>query len=93
VEAGHRWPTREWVEQADRVLGSSGTLLAAWDTGESARASNGQLRELLKQSERESKLLLAIEPDGVDLDDLNESVVDWPLRTWLALQNRCWNRG
>ena len=76
VEASRRWPPREWVEQVERVLGSNASLLQAWDRGECVRAANQELRDLLRQSERESKLLLAIEPDAVDLDGLNDAVVD-----------------
>src|SRR3954451_23988146 len=61
VEAGRRWPAREWVEQVERVLGLNASLLQAWDRGECARVANQELRDLLRQSERESKLLLAIE--------------------------------
>lgn len=76
VEAGRRWPSREWVEHAGRELHADGGLLAAWERGEKARASDEELRDLVQQSERESRLLLAIEPDAADLDTLNESVAE-----------------
>lgn len=76
VEFGRRWPAREWVEQVERVLGLNANLLPAWDRGECARVANQELRDLLRQSERESKLLLAIQPDATDLDGLNEAVAD-----------------
>lgn len=75
-EAGRRWPSREWVEQAERILQSGDDLLSEWERGERVRVSEDELRKLLKRSERESKLLLAVQPDAVDLDRLNESVAD-----------------
>lgn len=76
VEAGRRWPSRDWVEHAERILQSGDDLLSEWERGERVRAAEDKLRKLLKQSERESKLLLAVQPDAVDLDILNESVAD-----------------
>ncbi|MCA1703384.1 MAG: helix-turn-helix transcriptional regulator [Actinobacteria bacterium] len=76
VEAGRRWPAREWVERVERILQSSGRLLLEWEQGERARAVEDESRELLKQSERESELLLAAQPDAVELDRLDESVAD-----------------
>jgi len=76
VEAGRRWPDRGWAEQVERVLLTDGRLIAEWERGEQARADEASLTNLIKQSERESRLLLAVQPDGVDLDFLNESVAD-----------------
>jgi hypothetical protein len=57
-------------------LKSDGSLLSEWERGERARVAENESRNLLKQSERESHLLLATQPDAVGLDKLNESVSD-----------------
>lgn len=74
VEAGRRWPSREWVEQADRVLGAGYRLAEAWDAAERERGHAAETEALLKDAERETQLLLASQPDAVELDRINESV-------------------
>lgn len=73
VEAGRRWPAREWVDQVEIVLDAGGLLLPAWDQANQERGSDAELRYLLKESERESELLIASQPDAVDLDQISES--------------------
>ena len=73
VEAGRRWPSREWVEQAELALNSAGTLVPAWHTGDNERNNDASTRHLLTEAERESQLLIAIQPDAVDMDRLSES--------------------
>lgn len=74
VEGGRRWPSREWVEQADRVLGAGYRLVDAWDVAERERGQVAETEALLKDVERETQLLLASQPDAVELDRINESV-------------------
>ncbi|HEY9418419.1 MAG TPA: helix-turn-helix transcriptional regulator [Pseudonocardia sp.] len=73
VEAGRRWPAREWVDQVEIVLDAGGLLLPAWDRANQERGSDAELRQLLKDSERESELLIAAQPDAVELDRIGES--------------------
>jgi ribosome-binding protein aMBF1 (putative translation factor) len=43
VEKGQRWPTHEFAEGCDRVLGTGGALLALWPAVEAQRlASDGR---------------------------------------------------
>lgn len=76
VEAGRRWPARSWVEQVERECGAIGELVPAWDRIERQRSSDGAIRSILTKSVRESELLLASEPDAVDLDRMQQSVAD-----------------
>lgn len=76
VEAGRRWPSREWVEQADRVLGAGYTLVDAWDAAERERGTAAETTALLNDVNRETQLLLASRPDAVDLDQINERVTE-----------------
>jgi transcriptional regulator with XRE-family HTH domain len=73
VEAGRRWPPREWVEQAERLLDSVGVFAPIWDQIDSERATDAEARRLLAESVRESELLLAVQPDATELDQLGES--------------------
>lgn len=75
VEAGRRWPTRDWVLHAQAVLGSP-ELLPAWESEDHQRAEDLRIKNAIKESEREARLLLAIEPDMTDVDSINESVAD-----------------
>jgi hypothetical protein len=72
VEAGRRWPVRSWVEQAERELNAVGTLLPEWDKIERRRATTSEVSALLAKSVRESELLLASQPDAVDLDRIQQ---------------------
>ncbi|GAA2838630.1 helix-turn-helix domain-containing protein [Kribbella solani] len=74
VEAGRRWPHCDWVELADRELGASGELVAVWRRENLERERESVRREALRKSERESQLLLAAEPDAVDLDEINQLI-------------------
>lgn len=73
VEAGRRWPAREWVGQAEIALEAGGLLLPVWDRADRDRENDSELRRLLAASERESNLLLVTQPDAVELDRISES--------------------
>jgi transcriptional regulator with XRE-family HTH domain len=76
VEAGRRWPSHEWVEQAEGVLKAEGLLIPAWQEGQKSKESEANLRGILGEADRESRLMLATELDGIDLDQISESASD-----------------
>ncbi|QNE21642.1 helix-turn-helix domain-containing protein [Kribbella qitaiheensis] len=76
VEAGRRWPQRDWIELADRELKTDGELLSVWELAKSKRDREAAVKGLLQKSERESRLLAAAQPDNSDLDTMNEAVAD-----------------
>lgn len=76
VEAGRRWPMRSWVEQAEEALGARGALIPEWDKWQAQRETESRLVKLLTDSVRESELLLAAQPDAVDLDRMQQSAAD-----------------
>ncbi|MFF0491026.1 multiprotein-bridging factor 1 family protein [Nocardia sp. NPDC004068] len=76
IEAGRRWPKdRGWVEQADLHLGGGGALVAAWDADQRERARAADTVRMLEQARRDSESLL-VAPDGVDLDELQDGLID-----------------
>ncbi|MDX2974432.1 helix-turn-helix transcriptional regulator [Kribbella solani] len=83
VEAGRRWPHNDWVERADRELAASGELVALWRRESLERERGSARREALRRCERESQLLLAAEPDALDLDEINETISELAV-TYLA---------
>lgn len=76
VEAGRRWPPREWVLRAGELLNSRGPLLSAWDHGENQRQDSKEVRALLGQSVRESQFLLELQPDAADLEQLHQAAAE-----------------
>ncbi|WP_280333113.1 helix-turn-helix domain-containing protein [Nocardia wallacei] len=76
IEAGRRWPKdRGWVEQADLQLGGQGELVAAWDADQREHARASDTMRMLEQARRDSETLL-VAPDGVDLEQINDGIVD-----------------
>ncbi|MET7771530.1 helix-turn-helix transcriptional regulator [Nocardia sp. NPDC005366] len=75
VEAGRRWPSREWVLSAQAILRTE-SLLPAWEIENSQRDSDIRIKNAIKESEREAHFLLSIEPDTADIETINESVAD-----------------
>ncbi|MGQ0576512.1 MAG: helix-turn-helix domain-containing protein [Pseudonocardia sp.] len=74
VASGARWPERDWVDRADKVLKAGDLLLRAWDAGQAERDEQKRTRSILLASVKDSEeILLATAPDAVDVDALNES--------------------
>jgi transcriptional regulator with XRE-family HTH domain len=76
VEAGRRWPTRDWLLEAERLLDAVGQLVPTWEQVQRERTSDAEVRQLVAESVHESELLLAAQPDAADLDRLSESTAD-----------------
>jgi transcriptional regulator with XRE-family HTH domain len=75
VEAGRRWPAEDWVLRAQATLGTT-DLLPTWEREDHQRSEDLRIKNAIKESEREARFLLAIEPDTTDIDFINESVAD-----------------
>lgn len=74
VASGARWPERDWVNRADKVLKANGLLLRAWDAGQAERDEEKRTRSLLIMSVKDSEeIIRSTAPDAVDVDALNES--------------------
>ncbi|MFE3195414.1 helix-turn-helix domain-containing protein [Nocardia sp. NPDC059240] len=74
MESGRRLPTsRQWVDDADKLLRAGGELLAAWDADQAERAEAHATMKALKDARRESETLL-VAPDGAHLDDIQDDI-------------------
>ena len=73
VEAGRRWPSREWVDQTEIVLNAGGFSFRRGTRPIGSRVVTPSFANCSRRRSARSELLLAAQPDVVGLDQIGES--------------------